>query len=214
MVFVTVVAKAQNLFAFLDHSTTQPVKEISISNVNENYYTWQWLGLQFKNGTGLLVQASQEPASNSLVAGFFVSKTFGKDDKHYLEIGISSGREWNEFEIDYFATSGYLWYESHPEQVRKRGKVMIQISPYYSKSTELWFQGFALVSPIKLISIGAYYQTGGTIGPRAQVNLPGTISLWTAYNLNNTNNSPQMMTFGLQFINTWSLKKKEKSPYR
>jgi hypothetical protein len=209
LVCTTVVVQAQNFFAYLDNSTTQPLRDFNFKDIKDNYYDWQWLAVQFKNGTGVFAQASQEPTTNSLVAGVFTSKKFGNNDKNYLEFGISAGREWNKFDKDYCAISGYGWYENYPDEIRKKGKIMIQVSPYYSKATGYWIQGFALISPIKSISLGAYFQTAGTMGPRVQVNFPGVVSLWFTKDLSQLDTNPQMATIGLQFINLWDLKSKK-----
>ena len=207
-VFIGMMSTAQNLFLYLDHTSTQPAKNWSAQGIKNTYYATQWVGFGLGNNLGIFAQGSQEPSVKTLTAGMYWGQSHGLKNSSYFEVGLCPGLEWNEGQPVAPSISGYLWFETHPEDLRLRGKWLIQVSPYYSKEFGLWCQGFGLYSPTKWLSVGAYFQTDNIIGPRLQFNLPGGLSLWGSYGLQKRNSESKSIVLGIQFLNNWNLKKK------
>jgi len=87
------VCNAQNLFLFLDHTSTQPLKSWSAKDTKDTYYATQWVGIGIGNNIGIFAQGSQEPSVKTLTAGMYWGKSHGLHDASYVEIGLCPGLE-------------------------------------------------------------------------------------------------------------------------
>jgi len=132
-------------------------------------YPWIWFSIGSK--TGFFLFASREEDATGISSGVY--KSLG--EKNYFETGVGPGIEISDGSSKLVPYAwGYFYFENKPEKRLAQNKVIFQAQYAYAWGTGWghWTMQSFQWSPWKVVSLGAWYQTGTTAGGMFKVNIP------------------------------------------
>jgi len=171
------------------------------SSINGNYY-YQWSRMSVQNSKGFGVYAEISQDTSYFGVGLGILKTI--TSKPYWEINL--GPELDMYRYDTktkFAFNVGTYFATKPDDIRARGKVELYFT-YWVSGEDSWYSSYALVSPFKWLSLGAFSQAYIVEpGPMVRINLP-IMRPWISW-------SKTHFTVGMNMVGEWERVKRKKN---